>query len=43
MVGEQLQAIFKNAQVKADKDGFASLPEGMTATLHAANSGDREA
>jgi hypothetical protein len=39
MVGEQLQAIFKNAQVKADKDGFSCLPEGTTATLHAANSG----
>ena len=39
MVGEQLQAIFKNAQAKADKDGFTSLPEGTTATLYAAHGG----
>jgi hypothetical protein len=39
MVGEQLQAIFKNAQVKSDKEGFFTLPEGTTATLHAAHSG----
>jgi hypothetical protein len=39
MVGEQLQAIFKNAQAKADKEGFTSLPEGTTATLYAAHGG----
>ena len=39
MVGEQLQAIFKNAHVKSDKDGFSSLPEGATATVHAAHAG----
>ncbi len=39
MVGEQLQAIFKNAQAKADKEGFTALPEGTTATLHAAHGG----
>jgi len=39
MVGEQLQAIFKNAQAKADKEGFMTLPEGTTATIHAAHGG----
>ncbi len=39
MVGEQLQAIFKGAQAKAEKDGFTALPEGTTATLHAAHGG----
>ena len=39
MVGEQLQAIFKNAQAKAEKDGFTALPEGTTATLYAAHGG----
>ncbi len=39
MVGEQLQAIFKNAQAKADKEGFMALPEGTTATLYAAHGG----
>jgi len=39
MVGEQLQAIFKNAQAKAEKDGFTTLPEGTTATLYAAHNG----
>lgn len=39
MVGEQLQAIFKNAQVKSDKDGFSSLPEGTTATIYASHGG----
>jgi hypothetical protein len=39
MVGEQLQGIFKNAQAKADKDGFLSLPEGTHATVYAAHGG----
>ena len=39
MVGEQLQAIFKNAHVKSDKDGFSTLPDGATATIHAAHTG----
>jgi hypothetical protein len=39
MVGEQLQAIFKNAQAKSEKDGFTTLPEGMTATLYASHGG----
>jgi hypothetical protein len=39
MVGEQLQAIFKNAQAKSEKDGFAALPEGTTATIYAAHGG----
>jgi len=39
MVGEQLQAIFKNAQAKSEKDGFATLPEGTTATVYAAHGG----
>ncbi len=39
MVGEQLQGIFKNAQAKADKEGFIALPEGTTATLYAAHGG----
>jgi hypothetical protein len=39
MVGEQLQAIFKNAQAKAEKDGFTALPEGTTATLYAEHGG----
>jgi hypothetical protein len=39
MVGEQLQAIFKNAQAKTEKDGFTVLPEGTTATLYAAHGG----
>jgi hypothetical protein len=39
MVGEQLQAIFKNAQAKSDKEGFSTLPEGTTATLYAAHGG----
>jgi hypothetical protein len=39
MVGEQLQAILSGAQAKADKDGFAALPEGTTATLYASHGG----
>jgi hypothetical protein len=39
MVGEQLQGIFKNAQAKADKEGFTSLPEGTSATLYASHGG----
>jgi hypothetical protein len=39
MVGEQLQAIFKNAQAKADKEGFTLLPEGTTATLYGSHGG----
>ncbi len=39
MVGEQLQAIFKDAQAKADKEGFTALPEGTTATLYASHGG----
>ncbi len=34
MVGDNLQAILENAQAKVEKDGFAVLPEGMTATLY---------
>ena len=39
MVGEQLQAIFKNAQAKTEKDGWSALPEGTTATLYAQRGG----
>ncbi len=39
MVGEQLQAIFKNAHAKVDKEGFMALPEGTTATLYASHGG----
>ena len=39
MVGEQLQAILKSAQAKTEKDGFAVLPEGTTATLYASHGG----
>jgi len=39
MTGEHLEAILKLAGAKADKDGWMSLPEGNTLTLHIAHDG----
>jgi hypothetical protein len=39
MTGDHLEAILKVAGTKADKDGWASLPEGSTLTLHVAHDG----
>ena len=39
MTGEHLEAILKVAGAKADKDGWATLPEGGTMTLHVAHDG----
>ena len=39
MTGEHLEAILKVAGTKPDKDGWASLPEGTTLTLHVAHDG----
>jgi len=40
MTGEQLETILKAAQLaKAEKDGFASLPDGTTLTLYVARDG----
>jgi hypothetical protein len=39
MIGENLQTILENAQAKVEKDGFAVLPEGTTATLYLSHNG----
>ena len=39
MTGEQLDAILKVAAAKSEKDGWASLPDGSTMTLHVAHDG----
>lgn len=39
MTGEHLDAILKLAGAKADKDGWHSLPDGSTMTLHVAHDG----
>jgi hypothetical protein len=39
MTGDHLDAILKQAGVKSDKDGWSSLPEGATLTLHVAHDG----
>jgi hypothetical protein len=39
MTGEHLEAILKMAGAKAEKDGWASLPEGSAMTLHVAHDG----
>jgi hypothetical protein len=39
MTGEHLDAILKLAGAKSDKDGWSSLPDGNTMTLHIAHDG----
>ena len=39
MTGEHLDAILKMAGGKSDKDGWASLPDACTITLHVAHDG----
>jgi hypothetical protein len=39
MTGDHLEAILKLAGVKGDKEGWSSLPEGSTMTLHVAHDG----
>jgi len=39
MTGDHLDAILKLAGAKSDKDGWATLPEGSTMTLHVAHDG----
>ena len=39
MTGDHLEAVLKLAGVKSDKDGWQSLPEGSTLTLHVAHGG----
>ncbi len=39
MTGEHVDAILKVAAAKADKDGWVSLPDGNTMTLHVAHDG----
>jgi hypothetical protein len=39
MTGEHLDAILKLAGGKSDKDGWYSLPDGNTMTLHVAHDG----
>ncbi len=39
MTGDHLEAILKVAGAKADREGWASLPEGSTMTLHVAHDG----
>jgi hypothetical protein len=39
MTGEHLEAILKVAGAKSDKDGWASLPDGSTMSLHVAHDG----
>lgn len=39
MTGEHLDAILKLAGAKNDKDGWSSLPDGNTMTLHVAHDG----
>jgi hypothetical protein len=39
MTGEHLEAILKVAGAKSEKDGWQTLPEGSTITLHVAHDG----
>lgn len=39
MTGNHLEAILKVAGAKTDREGWASLPEGNTMTLHVAHDG----
>jgi hypothetical protein len=39
MTGEHLDAILKLAGAKSEKDGWASLPDGGTMTMHVAHDG----
>jgi hypothetical protein len=39
MTGEHLDAILKVAGAKSDKDGWVSLPDGNTMSLHVAHDG----
>ncbi len=39
MTGEHLDAILKLAGAKSEKDGWSSLPDGNTMTLHVAHDG----
>jgi hypothetical protein len=39
MTGEHLEAILKVAGAKSDKDGWVSLPDGATISLHVAHDG----
>jgi hypothetical protein len=39
MTGEHLDAILKMAGAKSEKDGWASLPDGSTMSLHVAHDG----
>ncbi len=39
MTGDHLDAIFRLAGAKTDKDGWATLPDGNTLTLHVAHDG----
>jgi hypothetical protein len=39
MTGDHLEAILKTASAKHEKDGWSSLPEGSTLTLHVAHDG----
>ncbi len=39
MTGEHFDAVLKFVQVKAEKDGWETLPEGMTLSLHVAHDG----
>ena len=39
MTGEHLEAILKVAAAKGEKDGWNTLPEGATMTLHVAHDG----
>jgi hypothetical protein len=39
MTGDHLEAILKVAGTKAEKDGWQTLPDGATLTLHIAHDG----
>lgn len=39
MTPEHLDSVLKYAQAKEDKDGWRTLPEGTTLTLHVAHNG----
>jgi len=39
MTGEHLEAILKVAGAKSEKDGWQTLPDGATLTLHIAHDG----
>jgi hypothetical protein len=39
MTGDHLEAILKVAGAKGDREGWASLPDGSTMTLHVAHDG----